>query len=618
LEPRSIWYTGSSGIWQTVWLEPVPKNYIQRLRIEPDLDKERLVVKVETGGEKNDKLKITARVIEADRHLSESSGRHGTPHLLKVPRPHPWTPSDPYLYDLEVLLEDASGKQVDRVRSYFGMRKISLGKDEKGFTRLMLNNKFVFQIGPLDQGFFPDGLYTPPTEDAMKFDLEALKNMGFNMIRKHVKVEPARWYHLCDKMGFLVWQDMPSGLNESEADREQFRVELKAMVEGLFNHPAIVMWVPFNEGWGQHDDEQIVQLIKELDPTRLVNNASGWTDKGFGDVMDIHEYPGPAAPKPEEKRATVLGEFGGLGLNVAGHQWTTTGWGYDLIQTPENLLTRYEDLWRRLLPLVDSAGLSAAVYTQTSDIETENNGLLTYDRKVTKMDASLLRLAHEGYLPPKPTANTRIFVKKTAVELRTLQPGAEIFYTLDEKAPAEKWLKYQAPVSLKKSKTIRCRATWANGKSSHSESYSFKKVKPVGSKPPKNPAPGIALKMYEGSWDNLPDFKTLQPAKELTVNNYDLSQVEREEDFALVFEGWIEALETGVYTFFCSSDDGSRLFVANQKLIENDGLHGMKEVSGSIALKKGLHPVRLEFFQKKGGVGLKLEWEGAGISRRQL
>ncbi|MEZ4962778.1 MAG: PA14 domain-containing protein [Saprospiraceae bacterium] len=611
LNPRSIWYTATSGIWQTVWLEPVAEAYIASYRVEPDIDKGRAVVRVETGGEM-DNYRVVVRVFEDGKILSTSTGKRGTPHLMSIPVPHLWSMEDPFLYDVFIDVEDPSGKVVDKVKGYFGMRKTSLGKDANGVTRLLLNNKFVFQLGPLDQGFWPDGLYTPPTEAAMKFDLETLKQMGFNMIRKHVKVEPDRWYYLCDKMGMLVWQDMPSAKNESSEDRLQFKWEMKAMVDHLFNHPSVVMWVPFNEGWGQHDTEFYVEQLKNWDPTRPVNNASGWTDKGVGDVLDIHDYPGPAAPKAEAERATVLGEFGGLGLNVRGHQWTNEGWGYQLIATSDELLARYEQLYRELLPMVEKDGLSAAVYTQVSDIETENNGLMTYDRKVMKIDPSILTMTHAGFIPPKPKAAARIFTKNTNVILESTRPDATIQYAFEDGKNGMVWQNYTAPIPMKKTTTFYTKATWPDGKQSRPEAYTFRKVKAISSKGPKKASEGIRVKIYDGSWDKLPDFKALQPVTELTIQKIGLEEIKREEDFGLVFEGWIAVPETGAYTIHLSTDDGSRLYIANQMLIEDDGLHGMNKQAASIALKKGIHPIQLEFFQKKGGVGLAFSVEGPG------
>jgi hypothetical protein len=276
------------------------------------------------------------------------------------------------------------------------MRKISLGRDEKGITRMMLNDEFIFQFGPLDQGWWPDGLYTAPTDEALKYDIEVTKKLGFNMIRKHVKVEPERWYYWCDKLGIMVWQDMPSGdqyighndpdINRSEESGMQFKYELQKLVENHSNHPAIIVWVPFNEGWGQFKTGEVVEFIRKLDTTRLINPTSGWADRKVGDVRDIHAYPGPAMPEPEEKRAIVLGEFGGLGLPLEGHTWQEKdNWGYRNYTNQDELLEAYTKLIADLIPMVDK-GLSAAVYTQTTDVEVEVNGLMTYDRAVIKMD----------------------------------------------------------------------------------------------------------------------------------------------------------------------------------------------------------------------------------------
>jgi hypothetical protein len=332
---------------------------------------------------------------------------------LAVKDVKPWTPETPFLYDLTIELK-SDGKVVDEVKSYFGMRKIALGKDEKGIQRLMLNNKPVFQVGTLDQGFWPDGLYTAPTDEALRFDIEAHKKLAFNMLRKHVKVEPERWYYWCDKLGLLVWQDMPSG-NCSKANNKdkdgvavspevnaQFETELTALVQKHWNHPCIVMWVPFNEAWGQFDTPRIVDLIKKLDPTRLVDNISGWFDRNCGDVIDMHNYPGPGSPKPEENRAAVLGEFGGLGLGVDGHTWTNKTWGYQGMASAKALTKRYVGLYRKVWQLRDDPGMCASVYTQITDVETECNGIYTYDRAVLKLDPEMAAAAHKNQFPPAP------------------------------------------------------------------------------------------------------------------------------------------------------------------------------------------------------------------------
>ncbi|MCC6725507.1 MAG: hypothetical protein IT258_13445 [Saprospiraceae bacterium] len=610
LNPNGIWYTPTSGIWQTVWLEPVPQTFIKSYRVETQPDKERAIVRVMTEGEM-DGLKVVARVRHEGQIVTEAVGKTGAPLMIFIKNGRLWTPEDPYLYDLELQLEDSKGKLVDKVRGYFGMRKISVAKDEKGVQRLMLNNKPVFQLGPLDQGFWPDGLYTPPTEEAMLHDLKTLKSLGFNMIRKHVKVELARWYYHCDKMGFLVWQDMPSGNPVTEEDKTQFRWEMKAMIDQLGNHPSIVMWVPFNEGWGQHDTPDYVQKIKEWDPTRLVNNASGWTDAGVGDVLDIHDYPGPSTPKPTDGRVAVLGEFGGLGLNVAGHQWANTGWGYQLIDSPEALLQRYEDLYRDMWPMVQGHGLSAAVYTQVSDVETENNGLMTYDRKVLKMDSSLVLLAHRGQMPPKPVGKASIFIKNTTIELAAAKQGATIEYAIETGKGPLVWVAYNAPIPIKNTTAIVCRASWPDGAKSREQRYLIEKAKPIKPGGKGGKAAGLSAKIYDGSWDKLPDFASLKPANELKVSGISLSEINAKEDFGVVFEGWVEVPETGVYAIHLPSDDGSRLYMDGQKLLEMDGLHGMVDRPVFAALKAGKHSLKVEFFQKKGGLGLDFWLEDA-------
>lgn len=410
-KPHGIWYTPTSGIWQTVWLEPVNSAFIKALEIVPDIDTNRVSVRVQTTATLSGyKVEVTVR--DGLRSVGTASIAPARMAVIPVPKPKLWTPETPHLYDLVVKLK-LGDTVLDEVRSYFGMRKISLGKDQRGFTRILLNNQSYFQLGLLDQGFWPDGLYTAPTDEALRYDIEVTKKLGFNLARKHVKVEPARWYYWCDKLGLLVWQDMPSGdryigktapdIERSPESAEQFETELKALVGGLRNHPSIVMWVPYNEGWGQWDTARIVDMVKELDPTRLVNNASGWTDRKVGDVNDIHVYPGPGAPDPEENRAGVLGEFGGLGLPVRGHTWQQEkNWGYKSYTNSESLTDAYVELMAKLYPLIATKGLSAAIYTQTTDVEIEVNGLITYDRAVLKMDAAKVRNANFGKFPPRP------------------------------------------------------------------------------------------------------------------------------------------------------------------------------------------------------------------------
>ncbi|MFI7612352.1 PA14 domain-containing protein [Nonomuraea terrae] len=390
LSPSGIWYTAVSGIWQSVWMEPVPAQRIDRVDTVPDLRGEALHVTVHGSPG-------TATVIARDgrRVVGTVRGPVGEELRLPVPDPRLWSPDDPHLYDLEVRLRN------DRVESYFGMRSIAVSGE-----RILLNGRPVFQIGPLDQGFWPDGGYTAPTDEALRYDLEQTKALGFNAVRKHVKVEPDRWYHHADKLGLLVWQDMPSAFRTT--GRAQFEAELKEMVDQHRSSPSIVMWVPFNEGWGQYDQARIADLVKSWDPSRLVNNMSGVNccgavDGGNGDIKDFHIYPGPGNPgKPSGGRANVLGEYGGLSLPVVGHTWSGGGWGYAAEPDPEALTARYVSMIEEIRRLQSCERLSAAVYTQTTDVETEINGLMTYDRAVTKPDAARLRAAHEALTTTNP------------------------------------------------------------------------------------------------------------------------------------------------------------------------------------------------------------------------
>lgn len=418
-KPEGIWYTPSSGIWQTVWLEPVHASHLRALTVTPRLASAAVEIGVEywqTSGRWRLEYQVLAD--GAPVHGSQAQARVVRAHpevvrertTLRIRRPRPWSPDDPFLYGLRLRLYH-DDVLVDEVESYFGLREIALGRDRRGATRLLLNQEPLFQIGTLDQGFWPDGLYTPPSEAALRYDLEMLKDLGFNMLRKHVKVECARYYYWCDKLGLLVWQDMPSGdgyigsddpdLQRTPESARQFESEWRAIIDALRHHPSVVMWVPFNEGWGQYDSARIAALTREHDPTRLVDHASGWADRGAGDVIDWHVYPGPALPPREPQRAAVLGEFGGLGLPLAGHTWLDQGtWGYRSYATAEELTAAYLQLMERLRPLIDR-GLSAAVYTQTSDVESEVNGLLTYDRARLKLDAAAVHAAHHAlFLPP--------------------------------------------------------------------------------------------------------------------------------------------------------------------------------------------------------------------------
>ena len=432
-----IFYTGVTGIWQSVWLEPVPAAHITNLKITPDIDAKVLRVTVNTSGvdAANLTAKITAR--NGKTVVSEMTGAAGSEISLPIANPHLWSPSDPHLYDLKVsLMQD--GKTTDSVDSYAAMRKISLGKDEKDRQRIFLNNKFLFQVGLLDQGYWPDGIYTAPTDEALRYDIEIAKKLNFNLLRKHAKVEPDRWYYWADKLGMLVWQDMPQafgGKNGALTDeaKAQWITEWKREIAGFYNHPSIVVWTTFNEGWGQHDTPEIVALTRQLDPTRLVNNASGWTDKNVGDINDTHAYPGPNAAPTEENRASVNGEFGGITMRVPGHIWTTGQvMGYGATLSEGRLVAkRYQGLLQKAQGLRDDRGTSAIVYTQLTDVEQEINGLLTYDRAVIKPDAAIIAAANAGKFPLLPPNPNRDLVPTSQEEPATWR------FTLEK--PADDW-----------------------------------------------------------------------------------------------------------------------------------------------------------------------------------
>lgn len=405
-----------------MWLEPVPTTHIERLQLTPDIDAGLLRAEAFMLEESGDEW-VTFVAWDGRREVARAEGRPGLPVELSIPDPRLWSPSDPHLYDLQVILRSRGG--VDEVGSYFGMRKFSVAPDHDGRMRLHLNNRPLFHYGPLDQGYWPDGLYTPPTEAAMRFDVDFVKAAGCNMLRKHVKVEPAQFYAYCDRQGVIVWQDMPNGGKEvgdllsaltiwlgkwprrddrsyhkawrEDADsRADFRRELQEMVDHLYSVVSIGMWVPFNEGWGQFDANAIAAWLKDYDPTRPVDHASGWFDQGGGDFRSIHSYVKRLKRElPDARRAAILSEFGGYTLPIPGHLWNPDKrFGYGKRKSPEDLLQAYEKLLtEKLRPWID-AGLSGAVYTQLTDVEIEVNGWLTYDRAVAKMTAEALRALH--------------------------------------------------------------------------------------------------------------------------------------------------------------------------------------------------------------------------------
>jgi beta-galactosidase/beta-glucuronidase len=417
-DPEGIWYTPVTGIWQTVWLESVPQTYLESIYSVTDWDNSSLIFTPKVSGN-TEGMSVQITLSEGGKETQTSTQLTSEIQTVALKDPKTWSPDSPFLYNVTVTLLKGE-KVIDQISSYAAYRDIRMAKDSDGFQRMFLNGEALFQYGPLDQGWWPDGLYTAPTDEALAFDIVKTKEMGFNMIRKHVKVEPARWYYHADQLGMLVWQDMPSGdmgnqwevrpgifrsgmYKDRATESEQiFKTEWTEIMNELKFFPSIVVWVPFNEAWGQFKTTEIVDLTSSLDSTRLINSASGGnfemngTDVS-GDILDLHNYPDPVMPDPAMYGKTdlmVLGEFGGLGLPVEGHTWLNKdNWGYQSFTNREDLQKRYEKLMvdlKKLIPL----GLAAAVYTQTTDVEVETNGLMTYDRKIFKFDEQFLRKTH--------------------------------------------------------------------------------------------------------------------------------------------------------------------------------------------------------------------------------
>ncbi len=397
--PRGLFYTGASGIWQTVWMEPVRAAHIDKLDIVPDLTG--LTVTPRVSGTTVERA-VAFVAQRGGRVVAMASGAAGRPIRLPIPAPHLWTPDDPYLYDLKVALVRPGGAVVDVVSSYSGLRTIGTVPDAKGRPRIALNGRITFLHGPLDQGYWPDGIYTAPTDDALKSDLQRIKELGMNFVRKHAKVEPARWYYWADRLGLLVWQDMPSlyvslavpvgrAPDPPPAAKANFERELSETIDQLRSVTSIVGWVPFNEGWGEYDAARIAGLVKAADPTRMVDANSGVNccksrgDTGAGDIYDDHTYVGPGRPARRDRRVRVDGEYGGLGLVVDRNRWPGRPQAYEMAGNPARLTQRYAELSRALEDIVRRDGLSGAIYTQTTDVENEVNGFLSYDRWVVKM-----------------------------------------------------------------------------------------------------------------------------------------------------------------------------------------------------------------------------------------
>lgn len=410
----SLFYTPVSGIWKSVWLESTPLKYIEDIKTTPDLDKQGISLVVRSNV--LEKEEATIRIFYEQRLIQEEIIATNQETFISLKEIHEWSPETPHLYDLQIIYDK------DLIASYFGMRKFSVEKDVNGILRFYLNNEPYYFNGVLDQGYWPESLLTPPSDEALIDDIQQMKKLGFNTLRKHVKIEVERFYYHCDRLGMIVWQDMPNGggdynhefvtdlpnesdilarnipddkytmfKRESKEGRDQYYKDLKGMITSLYNYPSIAMWVPFNEGWGQFDANQATKLIRQLDHTRYIMETSGWFDQGGGDVYSIHNYRHQLKVSPKEERVVVLSEFGGYARSIDKHQSHEKKFGYRYYETETDLTKHYERLWRnQILPNIN-VGLSASIYTQLSDIEEEANGLLTYDREILKMNGQVIQ-----------------------------------------------------------------------------------------------------------------------------------------------------------------------------------------------------------------------------------
>ncbi|HWD92599.1 MAG TPA: PA14 domain-containing protein [Verrucomicrobiae bacterium] len=699
LYPGGIMYTSCSGIWQPVWLEPVPGTSIASLRLVPDIDNQRLAVSATISGPTNGvTLNAVARI--GSTVVATASGSPGASLLLPVPNPTLWTPTNPFLYDLDVTLSNAATK-VDSVTSYFGMRKISLGTNN-GFVKMLLNNQFVFQFGPLDQGFWPDGIYTAPTDNALRSDIEKIKAVGWNMVRKHIKVERPRWYYWADKLGVLVWQDMPSVNsytgNPQVIETNQFQTELFNMVQNRWNHPSIIMWVIFNEGQGQHDTAALCQEVKGLDPSRLVNQASGGNYVGAGDILDLHSYPSPGYPV-STNQVIACGEFGGVGLGITNHTWAP-GWGYVAATNGEDMTSKFEGFCSQLRDFVSNHGLSAAVYTELTDVETELNGFFTYDRKVTKPILARTRAAiaspsgqysfttvvpssqSSGQLwsyttstPPANwyatdfsasgwssgrggfgTAGTPGAVIGTTWNTadiwlrRTFNPGSlttqqisNLVWNIHHDEDAEVYLNgvlalsaagytssyghlpfsdaAKAALLLNANNTLAVHCHQTTGGQYIDVGLDDETVlmpPPQVTPPPAWVENGTGL---HGAYfsDTVLGNLALERTDPFINFNWGLSSPAAgvsSNQFSIRWTGFIQPRYSEVYTFHLTTDDGCRLWVNGQLLIDKWRDDSGTEVSGSLALTGGQrYDIRVEYYENGGFASAKLEWDSASQAR---
>ncbi|WP_431729451.1 AbfB domain-containing protein [Verrucosispora sp. TAA-831] len=516
--PNGIFYTPVSGIWQTVWLEPVPAASISRVDTYPNLADDTLRVRVHTRGTVTGH-RVLAEALTGGTVVGTATGGF-TEFTVPVPNARRWSPDDPFLYDLRITLRNAAGAPVDRTTHYFGMREITT-RMVGGVLRPLLNGEFVFQAGTLDQGYWPDGLYTAPTDEALAFDLRKHKDLGFNMVRKHIKVEPQRWFYHADRLGLLVWQDIPSltaqEVDATDAQQAQFEAEAREIVDEHRSSPAVVAYTVYNEGWGERalaDTRRVGQNVKNQDPTRLVNTHSGYNccqslgDPGNGDIDDWHVYLGPASPAPSASRIAVLGEFGGLGLRVPGHEYSPSGgfFAYEWHPTSTALTDRYVGLVEGTRNLMVGTGLSASVYTEITDLEGELNGFLTYDRRVVKMDEARVRAANRALIDASRSITPRQPVALPVGARRSLQvttPGHTGRYLRHQNGLAYTEIVTEGSAALlKQDATYTIRTGLADGScySFESVNYPGQYLRHADSRVRNSPDDGSALMRADATW----------------------------------------------------------------------------------------------------------------------
>jgi len=680
--PFGINYTPTSGIWQTVWMEAVPQVYISDVKMVPNIDNGTLQLTITTTGSASG-VTVEAQAKDGSTVVSTSTGAANSTITLSIPNQKLWSPSSPFLYDLNLTLKNGT-TTIESLQSYFGMRKISLGKED-GKTKMFLNNQFLFQMGPLDQGFWPDGIYTPPSEAAILFDLQGIKGLGYNMVRKHIKVEPARWYYNADKLGLLVWQDMVNGNNSTQVQRDQFKLELERMIKTHYNYPSIIMWVTFNEQWGMFDPVPIANYAQSLDPSRLINENSACCSAPYstvGHVKDYHHYSDPSSPTPDDNRALSNGEYGGVVLRKPGNMWNDNAWSdwAKVISTDDEFTTAVNDYANVIRDLKVYRGMSAAVFTQWTDVEAEINGHYTYDRKVLKGNASTIKTALEStynnsipYVnPPSGFAvfesynisgnfirhqNSRGRIDNVIAPIEDsywkMVPGlAGAGVSFQSLKFPDQYLRHangelvlavnDGTQLFKEDASFYQRPGLANASLVSFESYNFQgryirhrnsllyseavtdqlghedaTFFVYGGSVVSGAGDGLMANYFNGM-----NFETPKYSRKDATISFDWGSGSPDasvnaDAFSARWTGQIQPKYSETYTFYVNSDNGRRLWINNQLIIDKWIDDWGVEYTGTIALAAGQkYDIKLEYFENYGGAGCKLEWSSASQSRQ--